>query len=194
MLRWTAVCKYKSIFVDEVRVAGKQELAATRDIPTGSHLQGFLKGVIQRMVSGGQLVAAPTVLPKVGQATLYIPLYVCKKSLGEVVSLDHDSNMVFTEEYCVKGVQSRLAGDCSRSVNILTLAESYNKRFTSHATAKKKGAARRGTDPEVTNSKLSANLLSVLEKQKALYQEVLELKQKPSNRKTGRSPPSQTYT
>ena len=51
------------------------------------------------MESGGQLLTVPTVLPKVGQATLYIPLYVCKKSLGEVVSLDHDSNMVFTEEY-----------------------------------------------------------------------------------------------
>ena len=134
--------------------------------------------VVQKMVSGGQLLAAPAVLPKVGHATLYIPLYACKKLLGEVVSLDHDANMVFTEEYSVKGVQSRLAGDCSRSVNILTLAESYKKRFTSHTTTKKKGAPRRGTDPEVAvnNSKLSENLRSVLEKQKALYQEVLQAK------------------
>ncbi|CAE7325810.1 unnamed protein product, partial [Symbiodinium sp. CCMP2456] len=86
--------------------------------------------------------------------------------------------MVFTEEYWVKGVQSRLAGDCSRSVNIRTLAEAYKKRFASHATAKKKGAPRRSTDPEgtVVNSKLSENLRSVLEKQKTLYQEVLQAK------------------
>ncbi|CAE7885112.1 unnamed protein product, partial [Symbiodinium necroappetens] len=108
--------------------------------------------VIQKMVSDGQLLS--------------------------VVSLDHDTNMVFTEEYWVKGVQSRLAGDCSRSVNIRTLAEAYKKRFASHATAKKKGAPRRSTDPEgtVVNSKLSENLRSVLEKQKTLYQEVLQAK------------------
>ena len=147
--------------------------------------------VIPKMVSGGQLLAAHTVQPKVGQATLYIPLYVCKKSLGEVVSLDHDRNMVFTEEYWVKGVQSRFAGDCSRSVNILTLAESYKKRFTSHATAKKKGAPRRGRDPEVANSKLSENLACSRSKKPSIRR---FLKQNPSNRKTGRSPRSQTYT
>ena len=44
MFRRSAVCKYKSIFVDAARVAGKQELAATHGIfPRDPTLKDFLR-------------------------------------------------------------------------------------------------------------------------------------------------------
>ena len=45
MFRRTAVCKYKSVFVGEVRIAGKQELAAAtrRIFPRDPTLNDFLR-------------------------------------------------------------------------------------------------------------------------------------------------------
>ena len=129
--------------------------------------------VIDKMMASGQLVSAPIVLPKVGQTKLYVPIYFCKHSLGAMVSVDHDAEMTFIEEYHVSGVRSRLAADCSRSLNIRTLAENYKKKRSTQLPGKKKGAPRRDTDVDAADSDVSKDLLNALEKQTSLHREVL---------------------
>ena len=79
------------------------------------------------MTNEGKMISAPTTLLKVGQTTMFLPTYSCEKALGDVVPLEHDQNLVFTEEYNVDRararVRSRLAPTSSRSLNLKTLAQ-----------------------------------------------------------------------
>ncbi|CAE7461722.1 unnamed protein product [Symbiodinium sp. CCMP2592] len=133
--------------------------------------------VIDKMLASGRLVAAPTVLPKVGQTTLYLPVYFCEKSLDAVVSLVHDTEMTFIEAYHVSGVRSRLAADSSRSLNIRTLAENYKKKDAAQQPNKKKGAPKRNADVDAADSSIWEDLIQALDRQTSLHREVLEAAQ-----------------
>ncbi|CAE7871442.1 unnamed protein product [Symbiodinium microadriaticum] len=86
-----------------------------------------VQNVIENMVKQGKMISAPITLPKVGQTTIFLPTYSCEKALGDVVPVKHDQNLVFTEEYNVERVCSRLAPTSSRSLNLKTLAQLYRK-------------------------------------------------------------------
>ncbi|CAE7582461.1 unnamed protein product [Symbiodinium sp. CCMP2592] len=130
--------------------------------------------VIEKLTAEGKLISAPSTLPKVGQTTIFLPTYPCEKALGDVVPLKHDENLIFTEEYNVENVCSRLAPTSSRSLNLKTLAELYRKRI--QGPSRKKGAPKRSTNADVDDAKLPQSLEDMMSKERALYREIQDAK------------------
>ena len=133
------------------------------------------QNVIENMVKQGKIISAPITLPKVGQTTIFLPTYSCEKALGDVVPLKHDQNLVFTEEYNVERVCSRLAPTSSRSLNLKTLAQLYRKRV--QGPSKKKGAPKRNTTAAVDDVKLPQSLENMMNKERTLYREIQDARQ-----------------
>ena len=121
------------------------------------------QNVIEKMVDDGKMVSAPALLTKVGQTTIFLPIYSYENAIGDVVPMKQDhQKLVFTEKYSVYHVCSRLAPTTfSRSLNLKTLAQLYRRRL--QGSSKKKSAPKRSRNADVDDVKVPQALEDVMD-------------------------------
>ncbi|CAE7651585.1 unnamed protein product, partial [Symbiodinium necroappetens] len=130
---------------------------------------------VDELVAAGLLICETTILPKVSKTFIYVPRIATQKALSEVIPLDHDQNMVFTEECDWNRMRSRLGPDTSRMLNMKTLTQGYRQRHVPEGSKRGRGAPSKRITGSETDRKMKEELQVAMDRDAAMCREVREL-------------------